>query len=1417
MSTNTLSPDRIFEISWEICNKIGGINTVVSTKAYSLINEFHDNFMLIGPDLWRETRENPVFTEDKNLMKSWRERAAEEGIRIRVGRWKIIGEPVVILVDFTTFISHKDDIFKRFWETYKLDSITGGMDYIEAAVFGYAAGKVIESYYRYNLSARDKIIAHFHEWMTGAGILYLHKNLPQIATVFTTHATMVGRSIAGHGQPLYDMLPQYNGDSKARELGVVAKQSMEKLSAQTCDCFTTVSDITARECKQFLEKPVDIVTPNGFEDNFVPVGEEFDKYRTEARQSLIKVAETLLGYELEDDAILIANSGRYEFRNKGIDIFIQSMGNLNTRSDLNKQVVAFILVPTSNYGPRTDLQNALNNGQNQVNNIGENRFLTHGLHDAEYDEILNEIKATNLANEKDHKVKVIYAPCYLDGEDGIFNKPYYDILIGFDITIFPSYYEPWGYTPLESIAFHIPTITTNLAGIGMWINTELVNVNDGIEVFERKVGKDQNLIRKICDRVVLESNKSAYDRQRARENAYSISRIALWKNLIKYYKQAYHIALSKVEERPDRYVEVAPLDHIIPSKPRKSNRPHWRELVVQTNLPTRFNGLQEISKNLWWSWNFRAAELFRYIDEELWEKHNHNPILLLKEVSYERLKELEEEEQFIFEYNTVYNRFKKYVQEKKRETLPRVAYFSMEYGLNDIIKIFSGGLGLLAGDYLKEASDSKVDMVGIGFLYRYGYFTQQLSLNGEQLATYEPQNFTNLPITPETDQNGELIIVQVAFPGRIVYAKVWRVDVGRIPLYLLDTDFELNSPEDRSITHQLYGGDNENRLKQEMLLGVGGIRALNALGIERDVFHCNEGHAAFISIERLRRLINEKNLTFAESLEIVRVSTLFTTHTPVPAGHDAFPEDLMMVYMGHYPERLKINWEEFMNLGRMNPGDKNEKFSMSHLAVNASQEVNGVSKLHGEVTKQMFKHMWEGYFTDELHIGYVTNGVHLPSWIAQDWKNMYIKEFGKEFLTDQSNKDYWTNIYKVADKEIWNLRQKYRKILIDYIRDRLSSRWIRRHVDPKTIVKVKNRIDENTLTIGFARRFATYKRAHLLFEDIERLAKILNNKDMPVQFIFAGKAHPADGGGQGLIKKIVEISNRPEFLGHIIFLENYDIEVAKKLVQGVDIWLNTPTRPLEASGTSGMKAVINGVLNFSVLDGWWVEGYREGAGWALPQEKTYQNQEFQDDLDAETIYTMFEQNIIPMFYKRDENNIPTEWIRYIKNCIAEIVPEFTTKRMIDDYIDRFYTKLFDRTKEMRKHGYAMAKRISSWKKKVARGWDDIEILEYDFFPSANKEQLILGKKYKGKVVVDLKDLNDVEVGIEVIVTESLSDGSNRTIRKEELELESQEGTIATYTIELQPTRSGVFHFGLRMFPKNSDLPHRQDFSFVRWI
>ena len=843
--------------------------------------------------------------------------------------------------------------------------------------------------------------------------------------------------------------------------------------------------------------------------------------------------------------------------------------------------------------------------------------------------------------------------------------------------------------------------------------------------------------------------------------------------------------------------------------------PSWKSVMVTRHLPEQLAGLEMLCRNLWWCWNDDAKALFKSIDAELWHKSGHNPMEILDKVSLKRYNELAKDEDFLARMNRVINEFYTYMEKKNERTEPSVAYFCMEYGLDTSLKIYSGGLGILAGDYLKETSDMNVNLVAVGLLYRYGYFTQRLTPQGNQVADYTAQDFLKIPAEPVIGEDGVWKSVSMNLPGRTLYARIWKVAVGRTDLYLLDTDYEANSAEDRSVTHQLYGGNHENRLKQEILLGIGGVRALRALGLNPTMYHYNEGHAAFAGLERLREYMQEQHYEMSAALELVRASALFTTHTPVPAGHDAFSEEELGPYFGHYPQRYGLDWRGFMGFGKINAQDVKEEFSMSVLAANFSQNVNGVSMLHGKVSQDIFAPMYPGYLPEELYISYVTNGVHYPTWAAKEWKAIYAKVFGEEFKTSHYDKSCFEGIYKVDDEQIWNTRKLLKADLIKTVKDRLSDPIVSAHYSPGEIVTIKETLRDDVLTIGFARRFATYKRATLLFRDLNRLDEIVNNPKRPVQFLFAGKAHPADKAGQDLIKQIVEISKDPRFIGRIVFVPGYDITLAKRLVQGVDVWMNNPTRPQEASGTSGEKASMNGVMHFSVLDGWWVEGYVKDAGWALPQEPTYDDYEYQNELDAATIYSTIENEIAPDYYDIDNTGRSSKWIGYIKNTVAMVASNFTTNRMLSDYCKQYYFPQSERYARLVADGGKVAKEIAAWKKFVGEEWNNMRIVSYT---QPNASYTLSDKnKLESEVVIDLGRLKPEDIGVEMLLTSTDAKGQLHIQEVFNYELVSYENGVATFKTSVLPERTGMYEVGTRVYPKNAELPHRQDFPLVKWL
>ncbi|MCF0177985.1 MAG: alpha-glucan family phosphorylase [Bacteroidales bacterium] len=1408
---NKKMPDYLFEVSWEVCNKVGGIHTVLATKALYLNSQLDKHHIHIGPDIWMHTRQNPEFIEDPVLFNAWRRTAQAEGLRVRVGRWNVPGKPVAILVNFTNYISQKDSIFASFWEKYGVDSINGGWDYAEAALFGYASGKVIESFAKFHIRAHQKAVAQFHEWMTGAGLLYLKSISCPIATIFTTHATIAGRCVAGRNMPLYDNITSIDSDTVTRECNLLAKHTLEKAAAHQADVLTTVSDATANECKYLLGREPDIITPNGFVASMAPTDKEYPAARKQAKAKLLEIASYMSGKKYNDKTMLLCISGRYEYNNKGINVFLDALASFSASiADSKRNVAAFIMVPSGTNGPDVVLVDKIKNKEdyNYQTNV------SHTLVD-DCDIVRKHLAELSLNNDAESKLDVFFVPTYLNGTDGIFNMSYYDLLVGMDLTIFPSYYEPWGYTPLESLAFRVPTLTSSTAGFGMWVRKHYNEDPVSISIVERTGQNYNDVVEAVKERMNSIYKMSAADYKLCCKNALEVSKLALWENNIEFYRDAYDMAIDKNIATYGAYIELFD-DKKTEYRQVSSNKPSWSRMLVGRQLPKRLETLDIMAKNLWWCWNQEAIDLFSSLSPDLWRSTNGNPLVMLDKISIKKYRALENDTEFLAKLDCVYKKFSDYMEQKDKREGPAIAYFCMEYGLDTSLKIYSGGLGILAGDYLKEASDMKVNMTAVGLLYRYGYFTQQLSAQGDQVASYIPQDFTQIPAEPVRNEDGKWLTISIALPGRTLYARIWRVQVGRTDLYLLDTDFEDNQPEDRSVTHQLYGGDWENRLKQEILLGVGGVRALRAVGVYADVYHCNEGHAAFMGLERLRELIEHCKLNYMEAMEIVRSSSLFTTHTPVPAGHDAFTEDLLRAYIANTAARLGVDWNALMALGRINPKNHSEKFSMSVLAANLSQEVNGVSWLHGKVSQDILAGMWPGYLPSELHVSYVTNGVHYPTWAAPEWKKIHEKVFGDEFKTHHYDRSCFSGIYKVSSSEIWNTRNLLRKRLIYNVKKIMDDTTASAHYSPRQILQIKKTLRDDVLTIGFARRFATYKRATLLFRNLERLDKIVNNPERPVQFLFAGKAHPADRAGQDLIKRIIEISKMPQFIGKILFIPNYDITLAKLLVQGVDVWMNNPTRPQEASGTSGEKAVMNGVMHFSVLDGWWVEGYKPGAGWALPMERTYDNQEFQNELDAATIYDLVENDIAKIFYAKNEDGISEEWISYIKETIAKVACDFTTNRMMEDYLNKYYIPLHNRSYSLAENDFHLAKEIANWKKHMYREWPIVEVRSFTKPDNASSD-LVIGKECISEAVIFIGELDPSEIGVEILLADQNAKGEYTVQQVIPFEVEKFEHGLATYKATITPEVSGAYHLAARMYAKNEALPHRQDFELVKWL
>lgn len=1393
MEEQKQTADVIFEVSWEVCNKVGGIHTVISSKAVTAMKEWDDRLIMIGPDIWKGTTAHPEFEEDAELFSAWRNHAATQGIVIRAGRWKIPGNPPVILVDFTSFFSQKNEVFAHLWTRYQLDSLTGSWDYAEPAMFGYAAGKVIESFYHFYLTYSDRIVAQFHEWMTGAGILYLEEHVPQIATVFTTHATVLGRCIAGNGFPLYEGLDKFDPAQEARKFNVMAKHSLEKCAAAFADCFTTVSEITAKECVAFLSKRPDMVTPNGFDNTIVPDYFLFQEKRLMARKILLDTASAMKGRSFGSNTLLLLKSGRYEFHNKGIDAFMDALALLKEKHN-GRDIVAFVFIPAGQTGYRKDVWNVLNEKEARLSG---NCVITHNLMNADHDAIAEAIEKAGLHNGTDGKVHVIYSPVYLNGQDGIYNLSYYDLLPGFDLTVFPSYYEPWGYTPQESVAFYVPTITTDNAGFGDFLmaNMPMNDIQHGAAVITRGEKALPEVSMDIAGVIESFADLTAEQVKMARVSAHALSNKTLWKQLLQQYKAAYGIALQKTQLRKTSFSHAATVHQFsVDAGKVQAREPRWHKIFVETSLPPAFKPLREIMDNLWWTWQPKAIELFEYMHPEIWEQCAHNPFSMLEQLSVDRLEILEHDSGFRARLDEVYGLFKEYINRPVQDTFT-VAYFCTEFGIYSGLEQYSGGLGILAGDLLKQASDDGFPLIGVGLLYRYGYFKQEVSLHGEQITGMEPQKFTCQPLHPVYDKQGNWLRVSIALPGRTLYAQVRRADVGRTRLFLLDTDIAENRAEDRKITSQLYGGDREIRLKQEMLLGIGGMRLLQMLSISPDIFHFNEGHVAFASLERIRMLMYDENMGFAEAMEWVRATTLFTTHTPVPAGHEIFSEELLRSYLGHFAPLLNISWEKLMQLGNwQNHSPSYQDFSMSLLAANTSIQMNAVSQKHEWVSRHMFSRLWEGYGEDELFIGHVTNGVHVPTWVAPCW-------LGADSFSFDAIRE---NHLQLKKELIAELNMRFKTAGAD------DNRYYKRYAG------FFEKINEDALIISFARRFVAYKRPGLLFFDTDRLQKILAGATMPVVFLFAGKAHPSDYAGQEEIRHLLNLSVSPEFRGKLFFLINYDMELSRFLVRGSDVWLNLPRDGMEASGTSGMKAAMNGVLNLSTRDGWWPEAEDLDCGWTISHHLSEKNGE--DEWDAERLYELLENQVVPSYTGFMSKKEPSPWLQKMHNGILGVRSRFNAGRMLADYQHIFYEPIFMRLTALQQNQFEGIRGLAAWKQKVENAWPGLTVLQAKWHDTANKA-MPMGESLYPKIILSLNGLTVNEIGVEMLVIAKRKQPSDpfSVLKCAELDgAETSEGE-AVWTGSVRMQKPGVYEYGFRIYPKHHLLAHRQDFPLIKWV
>lgn len=1410
-----LSNATLFEVSWEVCNKVGGIYAVVSSKILEALAAFGENYFLLGPDLGN----NPDFEEtDEPCWQELRQETDRRNLSCRFGRWNIPGRPKVILVGYRDRYDQSQLLFSL-WNRYGVDSISGGWDYVEPVMFSTACGEVIEAACKaLHIPADGPALAHFHEWMCGGGLLYLKTNAPYVGTVFTTHATMLGRSMAGSGFDIYKQMHQINPKHEAGAYNITAKCSMETASAREADCFTTVSRITADEAGVFLGRTPDVLTLNGLDLRVIPDYSRDRSLAAASRQRLLEAAGRLLRRRLPEDTRIFLVSGRYEYHNKGIDVFLDALGMVNTAlSQSQSNVLALCAVMGGHSGVNAD---AVSGDPAKLPGQGGFWISSHHVYNQPNDPILNACQRLGLDNRPENHVQVIFDPALLDGKDGFLNMRYEEVLAACDLGVFPSWYEPWGYTPQESAAHAVPTVTTDLSGFGMWVRSSQRDKNGVTIICRRQTSYDETAA-SLRDVLLQYASLPEEQMQEHRHMVRHVAEGCSWEQFFPYYVQAYGLALDKARQRSSQPAGGSTtLTRVLAAT--MSTTPNLHSFTALTSLPPAIGRLRELAHNLWWSWHPECHYLFSALNEEEWERSNHNPIATLEKATRARLIIVAHEQSYLRLYNQTMAAFDAYMAEAPQSFGPLtpqqpLAYFSTEYGLSECLPIYSGGLGVLSGDHLKSASDLNIPLVAVGLLYKNGYFRQIIDKNGDQTPVYPENDFATLPIEQVKDQDGKPREIYLQMPGRRLYVQIWLVRVGRINLYLLDTNLPSNTAEDRKITARLYEADRDIRLRQEILLGRGGVSMLRALDIRPAAYHMNEGHSAFLIFERIRLLMQENGLSFEEAGEVVRGSTLFTTHTPVDAGNERFSLESMEAYFKPYIQTVGISWQTLVNMGRFEGSERNV-FEMTVLALKYSMKANGVSALHGVVSRHMWQEGWQGVPVAEIPIFSVTNGIHVPSYAGPAMRPLLQKHLGEGWQELTPDAQKWTRIADIPDADLWTARQTQKKHLLEAIRSSLPEFFKKFAIPYEKQQEMTSRLTPETLVIGFARRFAPYKRATLLFADVDRLARILEKSGQPVIFVFAGKAHPADGQGIGLIRELFQHMLSPRFFGKIFFIEDYSLAVSRLMVQGCDVWLNNPRRPYEACGTSGQKVAVNGGLNLSVADGWWCEGYNGTNGWTIGPlvAKGSLGPEQSDYDDAASLYSLLEDKVIPLYFERDADNRPHNWLLRVRKAMQTLIAQYSSHRMLRDYLSDYYIPAATSHQELRSNHYALARHLSQWKQDVNARFGSVQ-MDTIRIEGIKEDSLLDGQSLHVAVTVHPGSMKLDELLVQLVA--GPGDGSTFTETPDVVEMQPEnegvDGTM-TFVCTYTPSRSGIHVYGVRVMPCTEGLSSPLETRLVLW-
>lgn len=1412
----------LFEVSWEVCNKVGGIYTVLRSKLRQVLKSFGDDYILIGPLL----KENRHFIEDNSVRcATIKKILTDKNINCKVGYWDTGVKPLVILVDFENRYK-LDVLLYNLWADFGIDSLASNYEFYEPILFSTAAAEVIEVLSQADTTKDKTVIAHFHEWLCGAGLLYIKKHCEKIPTVFTTHSTVLGRALSNNNKSIYNLPQSFIPNVEVKKYGVStsAKHLLEVASAKHATCFTTVSEVTAKECYVILGRYPDKILMNGL---------DIERKRNIVSESIIgatraklrEIAAKVIGTNLPENTLLMITSGRYEFHNKGFDVLINSLAQLETKLTKESPPIVVFFFIAENIRTKED---SLLNGNATLLNEQKNAIgiAVNQIKNVNTDSIIKACIDNNF-KQTDRKIHIVYSDAYLNGTDGVFDIIYEQVLASCDISIFPSYYEPWGYTPLESIAYGVPTLTTDLAGFGLWICSLKKECMYAINMLPRKGINDidftNSLTNYLLDFVEKTSDHAFIAAIHA--TAFEIAKFADWEHMYGEYLEAYDEAL-KLDIAVFR-AKVEATQSLTTIYDAETTLPRFRLIQFECPLPEKLNKLRELAYNFWWAWNENGRLLFKKISPDLWEKSLHNPVQFLNTISTSLLNRSANSVEYMKFYNEVLASFSSYAKNQSElikfcspETISAkspIAYFCMEYGIDECLPIYSGGLGILAGDYLKEMSDLSIPMVAVGLFYKQGYFIQNINSAGNQVPSYQNWNTSQIPMRQVNDEAGKTILVGIEILGRTVYARAWEVKIGHVNVYLLDTDVSENLPEDRIITNSLYGGTKEIRLKQELILGIGGSRLITEkLNLTPVLYHLNEGHSAFLLLERIKNYFRQ-GFSWREAAEFVRCSSVFTTHTPVPAGNETFAEELIKKYFASYLETLNFSIQSLLNIARdIDPISKLPIFSMTALALRLTLNSNAVSNLHGKVARGMWQNLWPGLLENEVPINHVTNGVHLATWLGPEMTALFDDYLVADWRTKQDDPEVWKKIDFISDKELWTAKQSQKVRLIDAVKKMIIEEYSLRNENKQLINNSVNSLKSDALIIGIARRFTPYKRNDLILKDKERLANILTNPNRPVVMLIAGKAHPADSGGNELIREIIETLREKIFAGHIIFLEEYNFALAKLLVQGVDVWLNTPILGREACGTSGMKAGINGGLNFSTRDGWWDEAFEPGIGWEIESMVKIDNLDKRNDIENLLLLDSLENEVVSLYYDQKRGGASQLWLNKIKNSISLIACQFNTQRMAHDYISKMYCPTILEVDELAKNEYAKLKQYTTWKQDIVERFNTVKIKT--IIVNGVKEGKILAPGLiKIEALIFSGKLIASELRVELVLVKSDGKQFIETPFTIALELaDSAETGILTYFGEYTIEDTGFYSYGIRVFPYNDMLLRKYDAGIVYW-